>query len=86
VEYVVDGDTFITAIDGKKERVRMKCIDAPEIKQTFTSFDKKQRNIGIEAREYLKQIILSHSNTITLKCNDGRDKYQRLTCEVFDKN
>ena len=83
-EYVIDGDTFVATINNKKEKVRMKCIDAPEFKQTITSFDGKQKEVGIEAREYLRR-ILSNSNTITLKCNDGRDKYRRLTCEVFDQ-
>jgi endonuclease YncB( thermonuclease family) len=85
VEYVIDGDTFIAFIHDDKERVRMKCIDAPELKQVFVSSDRVKKAIGIEAKEYLST-ILSNSNTITLKCNDGRDKYRRLTCEVFDKN
>ena len=85
IDYVIDGDTFVTTINNKKEKVRMKCIDAPELKQTFISFDESRKEIGIEAKEYLKQ-ILSNSNTITLKCNDGRGRYARLTCEVLNEN
>lgn len=83
VEYVIDGDTFIAFVNGKKERIRMKCIDSPEIKQTFTSFDGIKQEIGVEARKYLGR-ILSKSDVINLKCSDGRDKYGRLTCDVFD--
>ena len=84
IEHIIDGDTFITTINNKKERIRMKCIDAPELKQLFMGFDGLKKEIGIEAREYLSTILLK-SNTTTLKCNDGRDKYRRLTCEVFDQ-
>ncbi len=83
VEHIADGDTFTTTVNNKKERVRMKCIDAPEIKQTFIDLDGIKREIGIEAREHLSTMLLK-GNTTTLKCNDGRDKYQRSTCEVFD--
>ncbi len=85
VEYVIDGDTFIAFINDKKERVRMKCIDAPELKQLSMGFDGIKKEIGIEAREYL-DLMISKSDVVTLKCSDGRDKYGRLTCEVFDKN
>ncbi len=33
--------------------------------------------------EYLGR-ILSKSDVIKLKCSDGKDKYGRLTCDVFD--
>lgn len=85
VEYVVDGDTFVITFDNKRESVRMKCIDAPEMKQTFIDLNGTQKNIGIEARKYLRQILLN-SSIVSLKCSDGMDKYQRLTCEVFDEN
>jgi micrococcal nuclease len=83
VEYVLDGDTFIAFINSKKERIRMKCIDAPELKQTFIDFDGVKQEIGIEAREYLLSMI-AKSDLVELKCSDERDKYGRLTCDVFD--
>ena len=33
--YVTDGDTFHVLIDGKKEKIRMFGIDAPESKQEW---------------------------------------------------
>ncbi|MDA0617458.1 MAG: thermonuclease family protein, partial [Proteobacteria bacterium] len=84
IERIIDGDTFVATINNKQENVRMKCIDAPEIKQVFVSSEGVKKAIGIEAKEHLST-ILSKSNTTTLKCNDGRDKYRRLTCEVFDQ-
>ena len=83
VEYVIDGDTFIAFVNSKKERIRMKCIDAPELKQTFTSFDGIKQEIGVEARKYLLSMV-AKSDLVELKCSDGRDKYGRLTCDVFD--
>lgn len=83
VEYVIDGDTFIAFVNSKKERIRMKCIDAPEIKQTFTSFDGIKQEIGVEAKQYL-ELMITKSDVVNLKCSDGRDKYGRLTCDVFD--
>lgn len=85
VEHIIDGDTFITTIDNEKERVRMKCIDAPELKQTFVGFDGIKKEIGIEAMEYL-ELMISKGELLQIKCSDGRDKYRRLTCEVFDDN
>ena len=83
VEYVIDGDTFIAFVNGKKERIRMKCIDAPELKQTFIGFDNAKKEIGAEAREHLESLLI-RSDLLNLKCSDGRDKYGRLTCDVFD--
>ena len=83
VEYVIDGDTLIAFVNSKKERIRMKCIDSPEIKQTFTSFDGIKQEIGIKAREHLESLLI-RSDLLNLKCSDGRDKYGRLTCDVFD--
>jgi micrococcal nuclease len=83
VAHIIDGDTFIATINNKAERIRMKCIDAPELKQTFIGFDGKQKEIGIEARECLKSLLVE-SRFVTLKCNDERDKYERLTCDILD--
>ena len=83
VEYVIDGDTFIAFVNDKKERIRMKCIDAPELKQTFIGFDNAKKEIGAEAREHLESLLI-RSDLLNLKCSDGRDKYGRLTCDVFD--
>jgi micrococcal nuclease len=83
VEYVIDGDTFIAFVNGKKERIRMKCIDAPELKQTFIGFDNAKKEIGAEAREHLESLLI-RSDLLNLKCSDERDKHGRLTCDVFD--
>ena len=83
VEYVIDGDTFIAFVNDKKERIRMKCIDAPELKQTFIGFDNAKKEIGAEAREHLESLLI-RSDLLNLKCSDERDKHGRLTCDVFD--
>jgi endonuclease YncB( thermonuclease family) len=62
----------------------MKCIDAPELKQTFVGFDGIKKEIGIEAMEYL-ELMISKGELLQIKCSDGRDKYGRLTCDVFDE-
>ena len=35
VERIVDGDTFITKIDGEKVRIRINGIDCPELEQPY---------------------------------------------------
>ena len=48
VEKVSDGDSFVAKYNGKKIRVRMYGVDAPELKQKH----------GKESKEYLENLIL----------------------------
>lgn len=70
---VQDGDSVIIKIHGRKEKVRLIGIDAPEL---------KQKPWGSEARRHLKELIAASSirvETDTVK----RDKYGRLLAYIW---
>jgi endonuclease YncB( thermonuclease family) len=69
---VYDGDTLTLQCPGRSEltKVRMYCIDTPEIKQTPW---------GIQARDHLRSII---GKTVQLKEFD-KDRYGRIVGEVY---
>lgn len=69
---VHDGDTLKVRLGQKIERIRMACIDAPELKQ----------ELGKESRDYLKSIIQHNGDRVTLKVVDT-DRYGRRVAEVF---
>jgi len=69
VTKVTDGDTF-TLYSG--EKVRLLCINAPEIgKKNYT-----------DAKNFLKEMILG-KEVILEKGNDNKDKYNRLLRYVY---
>jgi len=67
---VHDGDTMRVRQGEKVERIRMACIDAPELKQA----------LGKESRDHLKSLV--EQNRVTLKIVDT-DRYGRRVAEVF---
>lgn len=69
---VHDGDTIRVRQGQKIERVRMACIDAPELAQP----------LGNESRDYLKSLIAQNGDRVTLKIVDT-DRYGRKVAEVF---
>jgi len=68
---VVDGDTLWFLNDGKKEKLRLSQIDAPERSQPY----------GSEATQFLEQLVLDKEITIDLQ--DKKDRYGRYLGEVF---
>ena len=66
-----DGDTCYITYKGKEERLRIKGIDTPEIRETN----------GYKAREYTNKILREATN-ITYK-NIERDLYDRVLAEVY---
>lgn len=70
VTYVTDGDTFHVLINGKKEKIRMFGIDAPESKQEW----------GLEAKEGLNKLISNKEVLLEIK---SKDMYGRLLAVVF---
>jgi micrococcal nuclease len=69
VLWVVDGDTLVVLIDGKRERVRLRNVWAPELKEPG----------GPEATAALK--AQCEGKTAQLVPH-GRDKYRRLLADV----
>ena len=75
VLYVIDGDTMDVSIDGKKERVRLIGIDAPEM-----AYEEKQADcFSGESADALKTIINGNAVSLVLDpTQSDRDSYGRL--------
>lgn len=70
-----DGDTVSVILNGRKEKVRLIGIDAPEI---------KQRPWGTKARKHLEKMLIASNRKVTLEFDvERRDKYGRLLCYIF---
>ncbi|MDP2278242.1 MAG: thermonuclease family protein [Nitrospirota bacterium] len=70
-----DGDTISVILSGRKEKVRLIGIDAPEI---------KQRPWGTKARKHLEKMLIASNRTVILEFDvEKRDKYGRLLCYIF---
>ena len=70
-----DGDTIGVILNGRKEKVRLIGIDAPEI---------KQRPWGTRARKHLEKMLTASNRTVILEFDvERRDKYGRLLCYIF---
>ena len=68
---VIDGDTVIArTVDNKKIKIRLSGIDAPEKKQSH----------GIEAKNFLKNLISSKIVKISIS---KKDKYKRYLGMIF---
>ena len=67
---VSDGDTITIAAEGRKEKVRLIGIDAPELRQEG----------GREARQYLAKRILNRRVKVE---GETRDRYGRLLGTVY---
>jgi micrococcal nuclease len=75
---VVDGDTIIVNIDGKKERVRLIGVDTPETKHP----KKPVEYFGKEASAFTKRMV--GGKRVRLEYDQQRrDKYGRLLAYVF---
>lgn len=70
---VSDGDSFIIKSQGKKIRVRMYGIDAPELKQKY----------GKDSKRYLEDMILGKKVELKVLYED---KYRRKIARVYYKN
>lgn len=71
VERIYDGDTITAVCNGQRVRVRLYCIDAPEM---------DQEPWGRLSRDYLRRIT---PRDITIATHD-RDRYGRVIGELFD--
>ena len=75
VLYVIDGDTIDVVIDGKKERVRLIGIDAPEVEYE----DKPADCFADESAASLKALIDGKAVSLASDPTQGdRDSYGRL--------
>ncbi len=72
VQYVYDGDTILVASKGKKYKIRLEGIDAPELTQTF----------GLESKQYLKSLIDGKHIQFSI---GKKDKYNRVVSFIHIK-
>jgi micrococcal nuclease len=71
IERVKDGDGVFVSKKGEVIEIRLACIDAPEVKQTW----------GIKSTDQLNQ-LLPHGQNIELR-EIGKDRYKRTVAEIF---
>ncbi len=78
VERVVDGDTFIAAIAGRNERIRLIGVDTPETVDP----DRPVQPYGKEASNFAKHML--SGRTVRLVGDvEARDRYGRLLAYVW---
>ena len=83
VNRVVDGDTIEVILAGKKEKVRLIGIDAPE------TVDPRRPVgcYGVEASKEMTSLVANRNVTLkTDSQSSDRDKYQRLLRYVYTEN
>jgi endonuclease YncB( thermonuclease family) len=74
---VVDGDSLIVLLDGRQVRVRLKEIDAPEIKQSF----------GKRSRQSLADLCDARNARVTWDQKDRNGRLlARVRCSGIDAN
>lgn len=76
VVHVADGDTFTLLADGRRERIRMASIDAPE---TTKDRARPGQPMAQAAKRALAGLVAG--KTLTLSCFE-RDQYGRNVCDV----
>lgn len=75
VDSVYDGDTMRVTCNGRDERIRLHCIDAPEM---------NQQPWGRISRDYLREITPPVVALIPKETGNGhRDRYGRIVAEVI---
>ena len=78
VERVVDGDTFIAQVEGRRERIRLIGIDAPEM----PGENKSGEPFAQEAWDRLAGLVEAQTVHLTMDTSD-RDSYDRLLRYVY---
>lgn len=81
VERVVDGDTFITSIDGERVRVRALCIDTPESVAPEDT-GKENTKEGEIASNRAKE-LLENKNVYLEYDIEKYDQYDRVLAYVY---
>ena len=78
VTQVYDGDTITI---GKSEKVRLMCIDTPEIRNN--SHGNADTINAIKSRDYLRSLILGQDVTVV---RYGKDYYKRTLARIYLKD
>ena len=78
VTQVYDGDTITI---GESEKVRLMCIDTPELKNNLHGYSNKEE--AIRARDYLKNLILNQNVVVA---RYGKDYFKRTLARIYLKD
>jgi micrococcal nuclease len=79
VERVVDGDTIVVRVNGRRERVRLIGIDTPESVKPNTPV----QCFAIEASNRAKALLPSGTSVRLVRDVEERDRYRRLLAYVY---
>ena len=79
VERVVDGDTIVVRVSGRRERVRLLGIDTPESVKPNTPV----QCFAKEASDRTKHLLPNGSPIRLVRDVEARDVYQRLLAYVY---
>jgi micrococcal nuclease len=79
VERVVDGDTLVVRIQGRRERVRFLGMDTPESVKPNTPV----QCFAIEASKRTKALLPPGAHVRLVRDVEQRDRYQRLLAYVY---
>ncbi len=77
---VFDGDTFLVRLQGRKEYVRLREIDAPEVSRRKQAGQEPWAKM---AREFAVAGVKNNLLRLEVEERDERDAYQRLLAYVF---
>jgi micrococcal nuclease len=77
---VFDGDTFLVWVQGRREHVRLREIDAPEVTQRNRS---GQEPWGRRSKEFVQFKVKGKTIRLEIEEGDERDQYHRLLAYVF---
>lgn len=78
VDRIVDGDTLVALIDGRRERVRLLGIDTPE----SVAENRPDQCFGKEASDHLTSLLPQGSAITLILDEEVRDQYDRLLAYV----
>ena len=78
VTQVYDGDTITI---GESEKVRLMCIDTPEIRKN--SHGRADTENAIRARDYLRNLILNQNVVVA---RYGKDYFKRTLARIYLKD
>lgn len=79
IERVVDGDTVVVALDGRRERVRLLNINTPET----VAENKPVECLGPEASAFTKGLLPSGAPVRLAYDVERKDQYGRLLAAVY---
>ncbi|HEY8588789.1 MAG TPA: thermonuclease family protein [Naasia sp.] len=79
IDRVVDGDTVIVLLDGRRERLRLLNIDTPE----SVAEDQPVECLGPEASDFTAELLPEGSRVTLVFDTERTDQYDRLLAAVY---